>query len=161
MPGITADSDIMEALQYIIPGTPYNTRLAQLGGPILIQDLYALQAGRFPAVHIETERQHLRLMSTNLWNGEIRFIVAYYDRFEEQFITIDKIRKLIEDDVKIILANIQKNPSLEVNGSPNVTSVYRIDLSPYSGELDQKTVPGLTLVKRTLKVYCNVLPYDS
>lgn len=161
MPGMTTDRDIMDALKYTIPGAPYNTRLAQLGGPIYIQDEYALQQGRFPAVHIETERQHLRLLSTNHWFGEIRFIVAYYDRFERQFITIDQIRALIDADVKIILSNIQNNSTLEVNGTANATSVYRVDISPYSGELDQKTVPGLTLVKRTLKAYVNVLPYDS
>jgi hypothetical protein len=161
MPGMMNDHAIMEALKYTIPGAPYNTRLAQLGGPIFIQDEYALQQGKFPAVHIEVERQHLRLMSTSLWYGEVRFIISYFDRWEHQFRTIDQIRASIDTDIQVVMSNIQGNPSLVVNGTTNATSVYRIDPSPYKGDIDDKTVPGLKLIKRTLKVYVNVLPYDA
>jgi hypothetical protein len=156
------DEDVlMSALQYILPGAPANTRLAAVGGPIIIQNAYALSQGRCPAVHIEVDRQRHRLDGgPNVWAAQIRFLVTYYDRFDQTRATIDQIRAAINTDIKVMMANVQANSSLAVGGVARATSVHQIELSPYQGELDDKTIPGLTLVKRQMKLWVSVLPYD-
>jgi hypothetical protein len=155
------DEDVlMQALQYILPGAPGNTRIAQVGGPIIIQNAYVLSQGRFPAVHIEVDRQRHRIEGANVWDAQIRFLVIYYDRFDQSRMTIDQIRAQINADMKIMMTNVQQNSSLAIGGVAKATSVHQIELSPYQGELDDKTVPGLTLVKRQMKLWVSVLPYD-
>lgn len=151
----------MSAIAYIAPGNPGNTRLSGVGGPVYIQDEYSLARGRFPALHIQADNQRHTITSANVWEGQLRVIVTYYDRWEQQNMTIDQVRANINADLQVIMSNLQDNSSLVVGNAASSVSLTRVELSPYAGELDdKKTVPGLTLVKRTLKLYINLLPYD-
>lgn len=155
-----SDDVIMQALQYILPGQPYNTRLASVGGPIFIQQEFKLSGGKFPAVHLEAGKQKHTIQGNNVYDAEIEIIITYYDRWDQATVSIDDIRSLINSDLKIIMENIQRNSSLTVGNTPHATAVCTYEPSPYRGELDDKTVPGFTLVKRALKITVCVLPYD-
>lgn len=154
------DDIIMSALQYILPGQPYNTRLASIGGAILIQQEYKLSQGKFPAVHIEVGRQKHTIQGNNVYDATMQFMITYYDRWDQAIVSIDQIRATINADLQIMMSNVQANSSLTVGNTNHATAVCDYELSPYKGELDDKTVPGLTLVKRVLTIDVNVLPYD-
>jgi hypothetical protein len=152
------DTVLMAAIaQVLLPGT----RIGSLGNPVVIEDEWQLARGRFPAVHIETDRQKHGKEGYNVWSGHVRFIIAYYDRWDKASARIDIIRKSIKADLEIIMANLQHDSSLSAGGTPLATSAYEFLLAPYKGELDDRTIPGLTLVKRTLRVGYNLLPYDA
>lgn len=161
MSGVT-DRTLMAALQTLLPGYPTpNTNLATENGQIVVQDTFTLSGGTFPAVLIEVGPQRHQLITTTGYAGTVKFDVNYFDRWDEQLATIDTIRTQIDTDLAIMMHNIQINPSLAIGGTEYATSVPMIDLSPYKGEVDKETVPGLTLVKRTMTLTINILPYDA
>lgn len=152
----------MNALQVILPGYPTpNTNLANQNGQIVVQDAYDLSQGAFPAVHLEAGAQRHQLVTGLGYDGIVKIDVSYFDRWDEQTITINGIRAAIDTDLAIMMANVQGNPSLAYGGNSYATSVPTIDLSPYKGEIDKDTVPGLTLVKRVMTLTVNILPYDA
>jgi hypothetical protein len=160
MANTNTDDIIMAALQYILPGQPYNTRLAQVGGPIYIQQEYSLSLGKFPALHLEAGRQKHSIQGNNVYDADMQFLVTYFDRWDQSTISIDQIRATINADLQIMMTNVQKNSSLTVGNVSHATAVYAYELSPYKGELDDKIVPGYTIVKRALTLSVSVLPYD-
>jgi hypothetical protein len=155
------DTVMMAALAQVVIGIPPNTRVGTLGNPVIVEDEYTLSKGRFPAMHIETERQKHKILTTGGYDGMVRFIISYYDKWDKSTARIDDIRKAIKTDLEIVMANVQGNSSLAIGGQAMATAAYEFVLSPYKGELDDKTIPGLTLVKRTLRVAYNILPYDA
>lgn len=168
MANVNTDRVIMAALAVILPGYPSpNTNLATENGNIVVQSEYAISQGTFPAVHIEVGPQRHQLVTSLGYGGTAKFDVSYFDRWDEQATTIDTIRTQIDADLTVMMGNVQRNPSLacdinDGNGlQAHATSVPIIDLSPYKGEIDKDTVPGMTLVKRVMTVTVNILPYDA
>lgn len=156
------DKVIMQTLAVLLPGYPTaNTTLAAVGGDVIVQNEYALSQGQFPAVHVEVGMQRHQLVTTTGYSGIAKFDITYFDRWDEQQTTIDGIRSHIDDDLAVMMDNIQQNPSLAYGGAAHATSIPTIELSPYKGEIDKTSVPGLTLVKRVMTVTVNILPYDA
>lgn len=155
------DRAIMGALTQILPGYPVrNTRVGQLGNPVIIQNEYSLLQSGFPAVHLETGKQRHQLVTGNGYTATLQILVTYYDRWDAQSASIDSIRQAIDADLQQMMLNVQSNSSLALNGEAMAVSIPTIDLSEYKGELDEKTATGLTLVKRTMTLTVVVLPYD-
>jgi hypothetical protein len=148
----------MPIIGYIIlPGT----RISSLGNPVVIENEFQLSLSRFPCVHIETGKQQYQQQGTNVFDGQVQFIVTYYDRWDQATTGIDVVRKNIKADLEIILANLMDNSSLSLAGDPHATSIAKYQLAPYKGELDNTTVQGITLLKRALTITVNVLPFDA
>ena len=155
------DRVVMNALAQILPGYPTaNTNLAQLGGSIVVENEYKLSNSRFPAIHIEVGPQRHSIETNSGYSAVMKIMVTYYDRYDEQNTPIDTIRLNIDNDLQTMMTNVQRNTSLIVGQQSNAASVPYIDLSDYKGELENKVVPGLTLVKRMMTLTVNVLPYD-
>lgn len=155
------DLVIMEAIKIILPGYPTpNTRLAQVGGIVSIQSTYPLAQGNFPAVLLYADTQQHIINTGNGYDGHVVICVEYYDRWDNQPATIDAIRANINVDLQQMMTNLQHNSSLVVGTTVHAVSLTPIKLSSFKGELDWKLVPGLTLVKRSMDVTVNILPYD-
>lgn len=148
---------LMQALGVVAPA---GTRLQSLNGPVLIEDETSLAAGKFPALHIETGPQRHKVISGAVYDGEVRFDLTYFDRWDTQSQTIDQIRSIIRDDLEKMADNIRHNSSLTIGNVFHTISIPVIDYSPYKGEIDYRSCPGLTLVKRILTITVNLLPYD-
>lgn len=154
------DRVLMDCLKTILPGYPTpNTRIAQLNCPIVIENEYAVSTGKFPAVHIEVGLQRHTKCGPG-YEAVMHFVVTYFDRWDTQKTTIDALRLQIDNDLQQMMTNVQNNSSLTIGGVVRAVSVPTIDLSDYKGEIDDKTVPGLSLVKRFMTLTTNVLPYD-
>ena len=160
MANANTDDVIMGAIANVIVGNPYNTRLANVGGKVYIQDEYSLSLGKFPALHIETDRQFHSIAGNNVYDGQVRFLIEYFDRWDQATVSIDAVRLQISNDLKVMMNNLQQNSSLTVGNTAHCTVIQQYELSPYKSELDKSMVPGLTLVKRQLKLWVNILPYD-
>jgi hypothetical protein len=151
------DSVIMSAIATIAPA---GTRLASFGNPVIIENEYLLSQGRFPALHIEADRQKYVPCGASVYDGTAKFLITYLDRWDQATVSIDVIRKNVKSDLEIIMANLMHNSSLAVAGEATAVSISQYQLSPYRGELDSTTVQGMVLLKRTLTVTVNVLPFD-
>lgn len=161
MADVSTDQVIMQSIATIAPGYPVaNTRLAQLGGKVVVENEYTIGTGNFPALHIESMAQKHQVVSRNVYDGTLKVELCYFDRWDTQPNTVDNIRKQINADLQTIMTNLQVNSSLVVDQTPHAVSIPIMELSPYRGELDWRTVPGLTLVKRCLTLTINILPYD-
>lgn len=156
---INIDDDVMQTLQYILLGQPYNTRLSQVGGSVYIEEDYKLSNGKFPALLLEVGKQLHTVQGTNVYEATLNIICTYYDRWDQTMVPIDTIRRNIKSDLMVMMGNVQANPGLQKDGSSH-GSLQKIQLDPYRGSLDEKTIPGLTLVKRAMTLTINVLPYD-
>jgi len=151
------DSVIMNAVKQI---APTGTRLATLGNPVVIENEFALSQGRFPALHIEADRQKYMPCSTDVFDGTAKFLITYLDRWDQATVSIDTIRQNVKADLEMIMENLMANSSLAVQGEATAVSISQYQLSPYRGELDSTTVQGMVLLKRTLTITVNVLPFD-
>lgn len=155
------DRVIMGALATILPGYPtINTTLGSLGCPIVIQDEYALSTGKFPALHLEAGRQKHSIVTYAGYDGEVEILVTYFARWDTQSTRIDALRLQIDNDLQQMMTNVQANSSLILNGQAMAVAIPTIELSEYKGELDDKMVPGLSLVKRSMTLTVTILPYD-
>lgn len=162
MPNQYTDRVVMAALAQILPGYPTkNTILAQLNGNIVIESSYKIATGAFPALHLEPDRQKHSIVGASVYAGQMTILATYYDRLDAQSNTIDTVRQKIDADLQQMMTNVQQNPSLVVGQQENATSVPTLELSPYKGELDDKLIPGVTVVKRILTLTVNILPYDA
>jgi hypothetical protein len=151
------DSVIMNAIKSI---APVGTRLASLGNPVIIENEYLLSQGRFPAMHIEADRQKYAPVGTNVFDGTAKFVITYLDRWDQATVAIDVIRQNVKSDLETIMENLMHNSDLAVAGQATAVSISQYQLSPYRGELDSTTVQGMVLLKRTLTITVNVLPFD-
>lgn len=151
------DSVIMSAVASI---APIGTRLASLGNPVIVENEYTLSQGRFPALHIEADKQKYVPCSTNVFDGIAKFLITYLDRWDQATVSIDVIRQNVKADLEIVMENLMHNSSLAVAGQATAVSISQYQLSPYRGELDSTTVQGMVLLKRTLTITVNVLPFD-
>jgi hypothetical protein len=151
------DSVIMNAISSI---APVGTRLASLGNPVVIENEFKLSQGRFPALHIEADRQKYVPVGTNVFDGTAKFIITYLDRWDQATTSIDTIRQNVKSDLETVMENLMQNSSLAIEGEATAVSISQYQLSPYRGELDSTTVQGMVLLKRTLTITVNVLPFD-
>ena len=155
------DYTVMQAIKTILPGYPaINTHLGQIGGTISIQNSYVLAQAVYPAVLLFADDQRHNIQSTSTYDGYVKICIEYYDRWDRQPATIDAIRANINADLQQMMTNLQHNSSLVVGTTTHAVSLNPIKLSSYKGEIDWKLVPGLTLVKRSMDVTVNILPYD-
>jgi hypothetical protein len=156
------DLRILNVLKQLLPA---NTQLAASSESgtgleqIYIQNKYIMSQGSFPAVHLSSGTQNYKKNSLRTYFGAMQAIIEYYDRWDEQPITIDAIRANIALDLERMKANIETNDSLSFGGAANAISIPDMTLSAYKGEFDTQ-FPGLTLVYRTLTLMINILPYD-
>jgi hypothetical protein len=151
------DRVIMQAMAQIGPA---GTNLLAMQGQVLIQDMYRLSLGTFPAFHLSTGQQKHTVVSMQVYDGLVHIVGTYYDRWDQQPQTMDDIRASIDADLSIIMTNIQHNSSLVVGTTSHAVSIPIIELSPYEGEVDWKTCPGMVLIKRSITFTVNILPYD-
>src|SRR5690349_17359730 len=112
----------MPIIGYIIlPGT----RIAALGNPVVVENEFQLSMSRFPCVHIETGKQSYQQQGTDVFDGQVQFIITYFDRWDQATIGIDAVRANIKTDLEIILDNLMKNSSLSLAGDPHATSIAK------------------------------------
>ncbi len=152
---------VLAAIAVVAPGYPTgNTTL--LAANIYVQDVSALQAvsASFPALLLESgEESHTRIGEEYM--GELPVTATYFDRWDTQTQTIDDIWASIDTDLNLVMSNLQDNPSLAYGSSTHTTNISRFRLSPYKAAVDKETVPGLELVKRSLTMIVDLLPYDA
>ncbi|HZU01521.1 MAG TPA: hypothetical protein VFA10_17770 [Ktedonobacteraceae bacterium] len=142
------------ALNPITPTAPY-------GSTVYIQDDFSMAQGAFPALQLYADTQSYTRNSQLSYDGGAQFHAEYCDRWDTQPNTIKAIRDAIAADLEIMKSNVGKNEALVVNGVEHATSVPKLTLSGYHGMLDSSIAPGLTVVKRELVIYVNILPYDE
>lgn len=151
------DRIIMSAIAQI---GPTNTQLLAMQGQVLVQDTYNLSLGNFPAFHLSAGQQKHAVVSGQVYDGILHVVGTYYDRWDQQPQTMDTIRANIDADLATIMTNIQHNSSLVIGTTTHAVSIPIIELSPYEGEIDWKTCPGMVLIKRSITFTVNILPYD-
>lgn len=151
------DRVIMQAIAQI---APVGSLLQSMQGQVLIQNIYQMSLGNFPAFHLTTGQQKHTVVSMSVYDGVVHIVGTYYDRWDQQPQTIDTIRANIDVDLQLMMTNIQHNSSLVIGTTTHAVSIPEIDLMPYEGEIDWKTCPGLVLVKRSMTLTVNILPYD-
>jgi hypothetical protein len=161
MPGNnpTTDLVIMTNMKVIIPGYPAQNAVL-LPANIFIQNSDALQlpTTSFPAMNLKSGKQQYKRIGEE-WAGTLETIGTYYDRWDTQSITFDVIWAGICADLERVAANLQSNDSLTNSGAFYTVSMAEMTFSDYAKEVDNATVPGLTLVKRDLVCVWNVLPF--
>jgi len=159
------DIIILNALgNILLPGT----RMAELQAAIspspqkfYVQQKFSLTQGKqFPALHLASGAQSYHRISTNHYEGSLLAIVEYYDKWTSQANQHDTIRANIAADLEIMKSNVSKNESLVYNNVNHSTSIPRITLSPYKGEIDESAAP-LKLIYRTMELEISIPPYDE
>jgi hypothetical protein len=155
------DPVVLAAIKVVAPGYPTpNTTL--LAANIYIQDVDALQSpdASFPALLLESgEESHTRIGEE--YQGELPVVATYFDRWDTQTQTFAQIWANIDADLNLVMANLQDNPSLSYGGYTYTTTISRFKFSSYKEAIDKETVPGLVLVKRSLSMIVDLLPYDA
>ncbi len=143
------------------PNTQLGINQANLGKDLIyIQNKYQMSQGAFPAVHLSSGTQRYAKDSRSTWLGLVNVIVEYYDRWDKRPDTIETIRAQIAADLERMKANLEDNNSLAWQGSAYAISLSTIELSPYKGSIDEQ-FPGLVLIRRSMTVPVNLLPYDA
>jgi hypothetical protein len=88
--------------------------------------------------------------------------LLYFDRFDEQTMTLDSLRDQIRVDLVRMQANIETylhaNEGVSVNGTVYPVSLTKAVFSGYDTAL-VKDFPGLALAQRTLDISLSILPY--
>lgn len=155
MPSPDNEKNILNALATI---TQVGTGISP--SAVYVNNRYRMSLGDFPAIQITSGAQtHVR-QSTYTYDGAMQAIVEICDKWDTQPNTIDDIYTNLAAIAKIVKDNIQNNDNLTVGTQPNATSIPRIQISPYRGDIDD-SFPGLTLIVRTLTLSVNILPYES
>jgi hypothetical protein len=84
--------------------------------------------------------------------------VEYCSKWSGQFEELDDIWKNAAADLERMKANIQENDDTHYGGTNHTIGLAKLVLSPYEGLLDD-TFPGLSLIKRTMTLSYNIMPY--
>lgn len=166
----TPDNTILNVLKALLPNDPTtglpNTVIGQEQtslntDQVYVEEEFKLSQGNFPAVLLSSGPQNYTKMGgPHMQGGLYEVIVEYYDRWDQQQTPIDDIRSSINADLERMKANIEDNDSLAYQGKNYAVSIPHKSLSPYKGEIDE-SVLGLKLVKRTMTLSINILPYDA
>jgi hypothetical protein len=166
----------LPAIAAILPGYPTpNTYLAQQSlsqtgaEQIVWDDPYALaQLQTYPAMLLTESEQGSTRNSYSTWLDEIVVECKYFDRWDANpGMSIPQIWKtIITPDLYRMQSNIQANETLTQGGTAYVISIPHISFSQEmagggAGALDTTSVPGMSLVHRSMFLHINVLPYDS
>lgn len=143
-----------------------NTRLAQMSASgtgleqVFINNLPVMAVSAFPAVTLSYGKQTHKRTSRSTWSGVFPCLLTYYDRWDTRPATLDSVYATLSADVLRIYANIESNDRLTVGGV-SYTQTLSLRLSAYYGEIDLHSVPGLSLLHRTITVQCVTPPYDA
>jgi hypothetical protein len=166
----------LPAVAAILPGYPTpNTYLAQTSASqtgaeqIIWDDPYALvQNTKWPAMLLTEIDQASERDSLATWVDQVIIECRYFDRWDTNGgMSIAQIWKtIITPDLYRMQSNIQANESLTQGLVAYATSIPKIILSQEmapggTGALDNSTIPGVSLVHRSMFLHINVLPYDS
>lgn len=168
------DKKVLQVLANLLPNDPVtglpNTQIGlnqlALSTPdkqvslCYVENKYTMAQGPFPAVHLSSGNQHYNKNSNKTYMGLFVAIIEYYDRWDKQSYTIDAVRANIAADLERMKANIEGNDALAYQGQNYAISTPQIQLSPYKGSIDDQ-FPGLVLIRRTLTLNINILPYDA
>lgn len=156
------DLVVMQAMAQVAcqgTGSTQNTVVAPANVYVQSEDVLQLPATVFPLLHLES----LDLVEECIgeeYAGTLQVRATYYDRWDTQTLTMDQVWANIALDVERVKSNLMDNQSLAVGASAHAVSLPKVRTSPYRGEVDQTTVPGMTLVKRYMDITVELLPYD-
>lgn len=112
------------------------------------------------AVNISAGQQSYSLEAYRAYSGLIAIEVGYYSKWSGQLEDLDAIYANIAADLERMKANIESNDATEYSGANHTIGLAKIALSAYDGQLDD-VLPGLSLVKRTMTLTYNILPYGA
>lgn len=147
------------------PVLPPNTRFASLSTSgtglerIYIQEKYKMAQGDFPALLLTCGEQVYTYAAYGR-EGTIAVNVFYYDRWDQQSLTMDAILNNMAADLDLMQANVENDDSVISGNAATLTGIPEIRQSPYEGYLEQPTTTGVVLIYRVLTLQCTILPYD-
>lgn len=110
------------------------------------------------AVNLSAGQQSYSLEAQRSYSGTLDIEVAYYSKWSGLVEDLDTIFAGIAADLERMKANVEENDATEYGGTNHTIGIEKIVLSPYEGQLDD-ILPGLSLIKRTMTLTYNILPY--
>jgi hypothetical protein len=155
---------VLNALKAILPsgtqlaaGSADGTGLSQ----IYIDNKMALAFGAFPAVHLSGGRLKSLKQSRATYHGTTSVVLWYYDRWDSQPQSIDGVLATLSLDILRMYSTIESNAALSYANVPVTQTITAMTLSPYLGEIDHDTIPGILLVYRKISIDYVLPPYDA
>lgn len=145
-----------------------NTRLAQLSASGTgVERVYlegnksVMVQGAMPALLIEpVTPQKTSIAGQRTYSASTSLKLSYYDRWDRNPATIETIHVASRQDLARIQANLESNPTLAYLGQDHSMSMQTFEITDLEKELDEQ-VATVTLVKCSLVIQINSLPYDS
>lgn len=152
---------ILNAMKTIATGYPtQNTILEPANVYVLSRQLTQLPKAIFPALALWAGKERHKRVGFE-YEGTLPVTASYLDRWESQSIAIETIWANMDADLQRVISNLQSNESLAQGGVAYTTSISDLEFSDYEAELDDRLVPGITIVKRECTMIVNLLPYDA
>jgi|SRR6185295_4247117 len=160
------DIAIMTTIKTILPTDTQLASLSQSGTGselIFLQEKYKMyltlkQDTPTSAVNLSSGQQTYSLESQRSYSGTLDINVEYYSKWSGLVEDLDTIFADMAADLERMKANVEENDAIDYGGANHAIGIEKIMLSPYDGQLDD-ALPGLSLIKRTMTLTYNILPY--
>lgn len=141
-----------------------STRIQTVNSQILIDDLTALQqnTGIWPIAVLEESKQTTARIAWQAWQTKLTLTCSYYDRWDQQQLTMAAVWENIDTDLRQMKANLENNPALIVSGTRYIENIVSTELSPYEAAVTppNKTFP-FPVIERMMTILLNLRPFTS